>query len=149
MVEVVSAVESDADKVLILQLMQEITKTDERVNSSSNKLKQDTTWMKMIAFAAKVEREPETNIAKTCRFVFHRKHRTDGTLAGTKCGNEIMVSSWKMAKYERAKELGIPEDKWYASWKPSFRCGECKEALLDRREKEDGKRLRDRSPSNE
>jgi len=148
--EVVSTADADADKVKTMQMLAGISKTDERATSYNKKRDQETAWLKMAAYAAKIELKPESEVALKCRFVYHRRHPTDGVRAGTMCGNGIMVSSWKMAKYQRAEELGITEDKWDPSWKPSFRCPDCKASLLDRRQKtEDKKRLRKRSRSNE
>ena len=108
------------------------TNCDAQENRYKKRQALETSQSKMDKAIAEIQKIKHTWVAMECLFEFRAGNPESGERAGTMCGNEIMVSSWKLHKSKMAIELGIPEHKRDPSWKPSYRCQGCKEALRAR-----------------
>ena len=112
---------------------------------------EQATWKNaMSQHVALVQSEAETFIQYNCRFEYHHGNEDSGEKAGTTCGALIEVSAWKIAKAQKATELNVPLGSWDGSWKPSYRCQDCKVRMRlsrNRRNEEKSRRSRSRSRS--
>ena len=142
------------DKIELAGIMQRAMETGSKIDAakhSNMKVATSEAWKKeMNLLILRTESEDEINTPHLCRFEFHHGNEECGEKAGKKCGIPIGVPSWKIAKARKATELNIPLERWDGSWKPSYRCLECRRPAKRSRERknaEESRRSRSRSRS--